>query len=569
MTETTPQPRFHKSPRLGEQLVLKGVISQEELESSLAASKASGTKLGEYLVSHGIVPEEEILKALSEQLNVPLYDASKYPLDPALKELLPQDIARENRLVPLTMDNEILYCALLDPNNFHAIDAVEEFCQCQVEPVLCTKQDFVRLFSAIYGEYSAFNEMLGEIGANLAPETAARDEEEISADAANDVPVIRLVNLILSEGVKVGASDIHINPEKTTVNVRYRVEGMLRKASEVPLKMASSVVSRIKIMGNMDISETRLPQDGRFTMKVEGHEINVRVSSIPTTYGENVVMRLLDMNAKRVYELPKLGMSPEDFETVSSAARKPYGMILSTGPTGSGKSSSLYAIIKLVNREEVNIMTLEDPVEYRMAGVRQVQLNVKAGMTFSSGLRSILRQDPDILMVGEIRDKETAQIAVQAALTGHLVLSTLHTNDAISAINRLVDMGVEPYLVSSVLLCSFAQRLVRCVCPHCREEYQPAPGLMKAFNLTAADGPFYHGAGCPRCGGTGYMGRTAIFEVFPMLDEFQDMVASGATRQAIARRARELGIHSMTDDAAQKIRAGITTCEEAIRVTAA
>ena len=562
-------PRFNRSPRLGEQLVLKGILTEEALENALSAAKAANMKLGEYLTSHGIVPEEDILKALSEQLNLPLYNPDEFPLDPHLKDLVPQDVARENRLVPLTFEEGVLYCALLDPNNFRALDTVEETCRCQVEPVLCTKADFVRLFSAVYGEYSAFSEMLGEIDADTSPDAGRADEEVITNNAVDDVPVIRLVNLILSEGVKVGASDIHINPEKTTVNVRYRVEGMLRKASEVPLKLAPSVVSRIKIMGNMDISETRLPQDGRFTIKVEGHEINVRVSSIPTTYGENVVMRLLDMSAQRIYELPKLGMGPEDYKLVTQAAHKPYGMILSTGPTGSGKSSSLYAIIKLVNRDEVNIMTLEDPVEYRMAGVRQVQLNVKAGMTFSSGLRAILRQDPDILMVGEIRDRETAHIAVQAALTGHLVLSTLHTNDALSAVNRLVDMGVEPYLVASVLLCSFAQRLVRCVCPHCREQYQPSIGLLHVFGLTPEDGPFFHGKGCPRCGGTGYMGRTAIFEVFPMLDELQEMVTAGKSKQEIYRRARELGIRTMADDAAKKIRAGITTAEEAIRVTAA
>ena len=566
---TNNVPRLNRSPRLGEQLVLKGILTEEALENALSAAKAADMKLGEYLTSHGIVPEEDILKALSEQLNFPLYNPDEFPLDPHLKDLVPQDVARENRLVPLTLEEGVLYCALLDPNNFRALDTVEETCRCQVEPVLCTKADFVRLFSAVYGEYSAFSEMLGEIDADSTPDAGRADEEVITNNAVDDVPVIRLVNLILSEGVKVGASDIHINPEKTTVNVRYRVEGMLRKASEVPLKLAPSVVSRIKIMGNMDISETRLPQDGRFTIKVEGHEINVRVSSIPTTYGENVVMRLLDMSAQRIYELPKLGMGPEDYKLVTQAAHKPYGMILSTGPTGSGKSSSLYAIIKLINRDEVNIMTLEDPVEYRMAGVRQVQLNVKAGMTFSSGLRAILRQDPDILMVGEIRDRETAQIAVQAALTGHLVLSTLHTNDALSAVTRLVDMGVEPYLVASVLLCSFAQRLVRCVCPHCREQYQPSIGLLHVFGLTPEDGPFFHGKGCPRCGGTGYMGRTAIFEVFPMLDELQEMVTAGKSKQEIYRRARELGIRTMADDAAKKIRAGITTAEEAIRVTAA
>ena len=393
-------------------------------------------------------------------------------------------------------------------------------------------------------------------------------DQEIEGDAS-EVPVIKLVNLIISEALKKGASDIHINPEKNEIKVRYRVEGLLRRASTIPVSMGSAVASRVKIMGNMDISETRLPQDGRFTVKAEGREVNVRVSTLPTTYGENIVLRLLDMASGIIYDLPKLGMNQADYASLTRCARKPYGMILSTGPTGSGKSSSLYAILKMLNREDVNIITLEDPVEYRLPGVRQVQLNVKAGMTFSSGLRSILRQDPDIIMVGEIRDKETAEIAVQAAMTGHLVLSTLHTNDALSAVYRLVDMGVPAYLVTSVLLCTFAQRLVRTVCPHCREEYMPNEAMLRDLGLRPEDGPFYHGAGCPQCGGTGYSGRTAIFEVLPMTDDFSRMVTKGESMQAVYRRALEEGLHTMRQDAAQKIRAGVTTCEEALRVTMA
>lgn len=551
--------------RLGEQLVQMGLITPDQLEISLARARQKHLRLGEYLVAASIVSEMDVVRAVSSQLGISIYRPEDYTLDPQLKDLIPVDFARRNRVVPICLKGGVLYAGLLDANQFKVVDDVEELTHYQMEPLLCLKDDFVRLFSAVYGQYSAFNEMLTELGGDTR-RVEEDTSETIEADTT-DVPVIRLVNLIITEGVKVGASDIHINPEKTEINVRYRVEGLLRKASVVPFKMGAAVTSRIKIMGNLDISETRLPQDGRFTVKVDGREINIRLSTLPTTHGENIVMRLLDMSENRVYELPNLGMNTADHAALVHCAKKPYGMILSTGPTGSGKSSSLYAILKMLNREEVNIITLEDPVEYRMPGVRQVQLNVKAGMTFSSGLRSILRQDPDIVMVGEIRDRETAEIAVQAALTGHLVLSTLHTNDALSAVYRLVDMGVEPYLVSSVLLCTFAQRLVRKICPHCREVYQPEEALLKEFGLSNADGPFYHGAGCPHCGHTGYVGRTGIFEVFPMNDEYQQMVTKGESMQTLYRRAKAQGLHTMRDDAAEKIKAGITTAEEALRVT--
>lgn len=528
-------------------------------------------RLGEYLVGAGIVTEAEVLRAVASQLHVPVYNKDTFPIEEKLASVIPADFARRHRVVPLCMRRGVLYAGLLDAHDFQTLDEIEELTHCQMEPVLCLRADFVRLFTAVYGEYSAVGEMLDNLGDSPRAQSGVQggvQDQEIEGDAS-EVPVIKLVNLIISEALKKGASDIHINPEKNEIKVRYRVEGLLRRASTIPVSMGSAVASRVKIMGNMDISETRLPQDGRFTVKAEGREVNVRVSTLPTTYGENIVLRLLDMASGIIYDLPKLGMNQADYASLTRCARKPYGMILSTGPTGSGKSSSLYAILKMLNREDVNIITLEDPVEYRLPGVRQVQLNVKAGMTFSSGLRSILRQDPDIIMVGEIRDKETAEIAVQAAMTGHLVLSTLHTNDALSAVYRLVDMGVPAYLVTSVLLCTFAQRLVRTVCPHCREEYMPNEAMLRDLGLRPEDGPFYHGAGCPQCGGTGYSGRTAIFEVLPMTDDFSRMVTKGESMQAVYRRALEEGLHTMRQDAAQKIRAGVTTCEEALRVTMA
>ena len=331
--------------------------------------------------------------------------------------------------------------------------------------------------------------------------------------------------------------------------------------------MGTSIVSRIKILANMDISITRVPQDGRFTMMVDRREINVRVSTLPTIYGENVVMRLLDMSTNHVYTLDKLGMSARDAEAIARTIQKPYGMILSTGPTGSGKSTSLYSILQMLNKPDVNAITLEDPVEYRIDGIRQVQLNVRAGMTFASGLRSILRQDPDVIMVGEIRDSETAQIAVQAALTGHLVLSTLHTNDAPGAVSRLMEMHIEPYLVASVLLCSFAQRLVRKVCPHCAEPYDPPRALLELFGIKETDkANFLRGKGCYHCGNTGYLGRIGIFEVMPVTTEIQEAIVRSAHAQEISAIAQRLGVMStLAQDAASKVRAGITTVEEALR----
>ena len=404
--------------------------------------------------------------------------------------------------------------------------------------------------------------------AENAPDTATAMAEEIQVtslhDMAEEVPVIRLVNSIFAQAIRESASDVHLSPQQNSVQVRFRIDGRLHEVPSPPKALFLPIIARLKILANMDITVSRVPQDGRFTLKMERREINVRVSSMPTIYGENVVMRLLDMSAG-VYTLDRLGMLKTDRDKIQTMIRKAYGMILSTGPTGSGKSTSLYSILNELNQPDTNIITIEDPVEYRIDNIRQVQLNRKAGMTFASGLRSILRQDPDIIMVGEIRDAETAAVSIQAAQTGHRLLSTLHTNDAAGAITRFVDMGIEPFLVASALLVSFAQRLVRTVCPYCRESYQPPRDALVAWGLEKAENAnFQRGKGCYQCMNTGYKGRTGIFEVLVNDEEMQALILKSKSAQEISRAAVGEGkLRTLKDDAAEKVLQGITTLEEA------
>jgi type IV pilus assembly protein PilB len=402
-------------------------------------------------------------------------------------------------------------------------------------------------------------------------EDVAPDKEEVQVaslqDLAGEAPVIRLANSIFAQAIRDGASDVHISPQQNSVQLRFRIDGKLLEVPSPPKSLFLPIIARMKILANMDITVSRIPQDGRFTLKLDKKEINVRVSTIPTIYGENMVLRLLDTSGG-VYSLDRLGMIQQDMEKIEKVCNKPYGMILSTGPTGSGKSTSLYAILNAINKPDINIMTLEDPVEYRINNIRQVQLNRKAGMTFASGLRSILRQDPDVIMVGEIRDSETAAISVQAAQTGHRVLSTVHTNDAAGAIARFIDMGIEPFLVSSVLLVSFAQRLVRTVCPYCREQYYPSEKAYSVLGITAEEAKnanFQKGKGCYQCKNTGYKGRTGLFEVLINDEMIQDMILKKKSSQEIRRAAIESGnLRTLQKDAAVKVLQGITTLEEAL-----
>jgi len=563
---------LRKKKRLGEILIEAGLLSESQLNQALAGQKNSGLKLGQYLIRQSIISERQIMDLVSKQLKIDKYSSDKYPIDLTMSRLIPAEVAQKYQLVPLQKKGYLLTIAMVDPMDIAALDKVEILTNAEVEPVICTEQEINTLTSNLYGMYSDLDgviESVGEIeifGEDDAAQDAAA--EEIGAASlqglAEEAPVIRLVNSILTQAVREGASDVHFTPEKNYVFLQFRVDGKLHDVPAPPKSMYMPLVSRVKILGNMDIASSRIPQDGRFTVKIETKEINIRVSTMPTIYGENMVLRLLDMSGG-FYSLDKLGMSELDMEKIRSMISKPYGMILSTGPTGSGKSSSLYSILKEVYTPEKNIITLEDPVEYRMERIRQAQLNRKAGMTFASGLRSILRQDPDVIMVGEIRDAETANIAVQAAMTGHLVLSTVHTNNAAGAITRLIEMGLEPFLVSSVLLVSFAQRLVRTICSNCREPYQPPVKMLSYWGLDKAENTnFMHGKGCFHCKDTGYRGRTGLFETLINDELVQDMTMQRKSATEINRAAVKAGtLRELKEDAADKVLRGITTLEEA------
>ena len=550
------------------------VLNEDQLRHFLDEQKKTGLKLGKLLIQQGILSETQMVDLLSRQLKIEKYHPDKYPVDLGLATVFPAETAQKYQVAPLKRKGRLLTIAMTDPVDINALDYIESLTNEEVETVVCTERELNQLIGQIYGMQSGLGgvlESLGEmtIDSGVDAEAAAEytDDLQVSPSSimgmAEEAPIVRLVNSIISQAVREGASDIHISPQMKNVQVRFRIDGRLHEVPAPPKQMFLPIISRIKILANMDIATSRIPQDGRFTVKMENKEINVRVSSIPTIYGENLVLRLLDMGAG-VYSLDRLGMVKEDRDKIDSIINKPYGMILSSGPTGSGKSTSLYAIIREINRPDIHIITLEDPVEYRVEKVRQVQLNRKAGMTFASGLRSILRQDPDVIMVGEIRDAETAGISVQAALTGHRVLSTVHTNDAAGAITRLIDMGIERFLVSSVLLATFAQRLVRTICPYCVERYRPNEKVIAAWGLQVDGANFQRGRGCPACMGTGYRGRTGIFEIVVNDEEVQDMILRGMAAQEISRTLKQKGkLRTLKDDAMSKVLSGVTTIEEA------
>jgi len=556
--------------RLGEMLIESKLLTREQLTSALAGQKKAGLRLGQYLIQQGIVSESQIVDLLSRQLKIPKYHPEQYPLEMGLSMMLPAETAQKYQVAPLRKKGRLLTLAMTDPLDINVMDAVEVMTNAEVEPVVCTEREVTQLITGIYGSQSGLGSLIESIDFDTQQETdkaeEAAAEVQVSSlqDLAGEAPVIRLVNSIFAQAIREGASDIHISPQQSNVQVRFRIDGKLHDVPSPPKGLFLPIIARMKILANMDITVTRLPQDGRFTLKMEKKEINVRVSSIPTIYGENIVLRLLDMSVG-VYSLDRLGMVKKDRDKIDAIIRKPYGMILSTGPTGSGKSTSLYAILSELNQPDINIITLEDPVEYRIANIRQVQLNRKAGMTFAGGLRSILRQDPDVVMVGEIRDSETAVVAVQAAQTGHRLLSTVHTNDAAGAVTRLLDMGIEPFLVSSVLLVSFAQRLVRTICPYCKEPFTPPEKALLEWGLQDAKGAkFQRGRGCNQCLQTGYKGRTGIFEVLVNDEMIQEMILKRLPSQEITRAAISTKrLHTLKEDAARKVLLGVTTLEEA------
>jgi len=566
-----------KTKRLEKILIDANILTREKLAQILEEQKGSGLDLSKFLTTQsGIINESELADVISREGKVKRYDAEKFPLQMNLIDLVPIEIAQKYHLAPIQKKGRLLIVATIDPLNIESLDLLEESTDCEVEPLVCTEQEFMQLITTIYGMDSGYTMDIEGIGdmefdtdSESKPDSIIEDVQVSSLqDMAEEAPVIRFVNSLLSQAVRQGASDIHISPEKDIAKIRFRIDGRLQAVPSPPKAMLLPIISRVKILGNMDIATSMMPQDGRFTVKTENKEINVRSSSIPTIHGENIVLRLLDMGTT-IHTLDRLGMMPEDVEKIKEVAAKPYGMILSSGPTGSGKSTSLYSIIKILNKPDINIITLEDPVEYRVPNIRQVQLNRKAGMTFASGLRSILRQDPDVIMVGEIRDNETAEISVRSALTGHRVLSTVHTNDSAGAITRLIEMGIEPFIVSSVLLVSFAQRLVRTVCPFCKEAYQPTEKSIRQLGISQDHElpVFYRGRGCINCMGTGFRGRTAVFEILIIDEEIQDMIMNRSSAQEISRHAKSGGkLKSLKEDALIKIYNGVTTVEEAASV---
>jgi type IV pilus assembly protein PilB len=556
--------------RLGEILTDAGELTQEQLNYALTEQKKDGNKkrLGEVLIDLKFMTERQILKTLEKQLAVPYVFLGDFEIMPEAVGAVPIFLAERYTLIPVKKEGNRLTIAMNDPTNFYAIDDVRMVTGCDIAVVIAEKQEILNAINNYYGISGRAGDAMGK----LAKESSLHQEQEnvsnIVEATNDDAPVIKIINSIIEQGIRDKASDIHIEPLATETRVRYRIDGVLHKAASFPLASHSALVSRVKIMANLDIAEKRVPQDGRIKLTQGGNEIDLRISTLPTILGEKIVMRILDKGAAMI-KLANLGFSAENMKLFQHMYNASYGIVLVTGPTGSGKSTTLYSVLSEINDPSKNIITVEDPVEYTMTGVNQVAVNVKAGLTFANGLRSILRQDPNIIMVGEIRDVETAQIAINAALTGHLVFSTLHTNDAAGAITRLVDMGVEPFLIVSSLRGVLAQRLVRCICPDCKEEYSPAPDdPERAYLGIGPQEPvkLYKGKGCSHCSFTGYSGRMAIHEVLPFNDHMQTLVMHGATDSEIFDEARKSGTTSMKEDGIRKVLEGKTTVSELLRV---
>ncbi|MFH1768051.1 MAG: ATPase, T2SS/T4P/T4SS family [Candidatus Omnitrophota bacterium] len=543
---------------IGEVLVEKGYINEEQLENALKEQSLTGEKLGEILIKNGWLTKEELDSCLALQTGISKFDLSSYIISPDVARLVPEHFARQYKLIPIFKLENTLTVAMAEPTNVFIVDELQKITGCMIEPVLADEITIHKTQDQYYGMSGS----LQEIVANLT-KGKIKDVESLGEEA----PIIKLVNLIVVRAIEQNASDIHIEPEDKFLGVRYRIDGILYRRDSLPKYLQPAIISRIKIMARLDVAEKRLPQDGRIIMKVATNDIDFRVSTCPTVHGENAVLRILDKSTL-VVDLDRVGFAPEQLKDFESLINHPYGIILVTGPTGSGKTTTLYAALKKINREDINIMTVEDPVEYQFPQIRQVHVNPKIGLTFAAALRSFLRQDPDIIMVGEIRDLETAEIAVQAALTGHLVFSTIHTNDAATAFTRLIEMGIEPFLVSSSILGIVAQRLIRKICLHCRQEHRPSEETLNNLGIDPKGKTvFYKGKGCKLCNNTGYKGRIGIFELIKNNPSIQSLVLKKASADDIKEEARKEGLESLRESAMNKLFAGVTTVEEILRVT--
>jgi type IV pilus assembly protein PilB len=568
------------SVRLGELLTKAGLISQDQLKEALRVQKETGGKLGETLIKLGFVSEEDITECLSQQFGVPSINLAHFEIDSSVIKLIPADVARKYNILPVNKTGATITIAMADPTNVFAMDDIKFMTGYNVEPVVASELGIKAAIDNYYGTTSSLElkKVMEDLQQSETADLEVLDEDEeldvnSLADSAEEAPVVKLVNLILTDAIKRGASDIHIEPYEKEFRVRFRIDGILYEIMNPPLKLKDAMTSRMKILAKLDISEKRLPQDGRIKLKMKlnekNKELDFRVSVLPTLFGEKIVMRLLDKDNLRL-DMTKLGFEPESLAKFEEAIFKPWGMVLVTGPTGSGKTNTLYSALAKVNSPEVNIMTAEDPVEFNLPGINQVQMREAIGLNFAATLRSFLRQDPNIILVGEIRDFETAEIAIKAALTGHLVLSTLHTNDAPSTINRLMNMGIEPFLVATSVQLIAAQRLVRRICSNCREEVEmTSPALMNIGYKKEEVGTFkvFKGRGCEKCNNTGYKGRVGLVEVMAIDDEIRELILSGGSAIDIRKKAVEAGMITLRRSGLVKIKDGITTIEEVVRET--
>jgi len=575
--------------KLGQILVDQGIISSKQLDEALQERKQTGRFIGEILVSRGEASEEQVAQSLSQQLGFAFVNLAEMTIEPKAKELVAEELCSKHTAMPLFIAQNTLTVAMSNPLDVQTIDEIQSASGCRVRPVFACP---TAIRNTIEKEYRHNRELHAQAPAGyeipaqgFRPEMGgmqrgSAEQIAILKQAASLAPVVEMVNNMITRAVEMGASDIHFEPERDSFNCRYRIDGVLYPASQIPLENQAAVISRIKIMANMDIAEKRLPQDGRLRMYAAGRDVDLRLSTFPSIHGENVVIRILDRSAGML-KLEQLGFSKEALSAFSQMIHRPYGIILVTGPTGSGKTTTLYGALSEINNLEKNIITLEDPVEYEIPHIRQSQVNVKAGLTFSTGLRSIVRQDPDIIMIGEIRDKETADIAIHAALTGHLVFSTLHTNDAPSAATRLIDMGVEPFLVASSIMGILAQRLVRTLCPHCKQQYTPTEELLRQLASNAKrnnaqrdnaitqkrNNTFYKEVGCKKCKQRGYIGRLGIFELLIPNENIRDLISKKSSAVTLREGAVKAGMKTLRNAGLEKVMAGITSVSELFRVT--
>ncbi len=555
---------------IGEILIGKNIISPDQLHQALEEQKITQNELGQILLKLDYITEQDLAVALSEQLEIPFIALEDYEIDEDSLKFLPVEIAQQFSVMPLFTIDGVLTVVMANPLNITAIDAIRSASGKQVEPAISTPKEIQIAIEQFYGSTAQITSSMDEVLQTLEAESADVEEEsqpeEDLRQLAEDQPVVKLVNMILAQAIRDHASDIHIEPEEDIVRVRFRIDGILHEIFTPPKHLQAAIISRLKILAEMDIAEHRIPQDGRFRIRLDNREIDLRVSTLPTAYGENVVMRLLDKSSI-LMNIKDLGFTNENYATMEEILSSSYGIILVTGPTGSGKTTTLYSGLNYLNSIEKNIITVEDPIEYRLKMIRQSQVNPKAGMTFASGLRSILRQDPDIIMVGEIRDSETANIALQAALTGHLVLSTLHTNDAVGALSRMQEMGVEPFLLASAAVGVIAQRLVRKICDRCKEKYKPGRHLLQRLGMNPDKVyTFYRGKGCVACKETGYRGRQGIYEILKVDDKIKEMVIANFSEDKIKAFAIKNGMRILKHDGILNVLQGKTTIEEVMRV---